>query len=269
MIDILLPLYNGERYLSQQLDSIFGQSYKNWRLLVRDDGSTDNSVAIIKEYISKYPKKIVLIEDQYGNKGTTGCINIILGYVCSGYFMFCDQDDIWEPNKIEVTMKEMNKLEIQFPGKPLLVCSDACCIDGNGNTICSSFFSSQKFIDATDNVHKLLALNVVQGSTELMNKKAKEVIYPIPNGLYHDWWTAVNVVFYGKVYYIHQPLMRYRQHNSNVVGALNVGPRYLLQKLSHIKNQMGIYCLMYKSLRFKPSIIKWVYYKLVFNLQRF
>lgn len=269
MIDILLPLYNGEKYLGQQLDSILGQSFADWRVIVRDDGSTDNSIDILNKYISKYPHKFVLIDDRFGNQGTTGCINILLNHVTSDYFMFCDQDDIWEPNKIDVSMKEINRLEIENPEKPLLVCSDACCIDGNGKTICSSFFDSQKFIDTTDNVHKMLALNVVQGSTALMNKHVLDVIRGIPNGLYHDWWTAVNVVHYGKISYIHQPLLKYRQHQSNVVGALNVGARYLLLKLSHLKRQLGIYVLMYKSLKFKPSVIKWAYYKFIINIHRF
>ena len=269
MIDILLPLYNGEKYLCQQLDSILGQSFADWRILIRDDGSTDKSIDIVHDYISKYPHKFVSINDRFGNQGTTGCVNLLLNHVVSDYFMFCDQDDIWELNKIEVSMQEMKRLEKQYPRKPLLVCSDACCIDGNGNKICSSFYDSQKFIDTTNNIHKMLALNIVQGSTALMNKAVLDVIKEMPNGLYHDWWTAVNVVCYGKVSYIHQPLLRYRQHQSNVVGALNVGPCYLIKKLSHVKEQMGIYILMYKSLRFKVSIIKWTYYKLLINLRRF
>lgn len=268
MIDIILPLFNGGRYLHQQLDSILEQSYSDWRILVRDDGSTDNSVDIVNEYVLKYPQKFVLIEDKFGNLGTTGCINIILHYVTSNYFMFCDQDDIWEPCKIEATMAEMKRLERLYSRVPLLVCTDACCVDDNGNTILPSFFVSQKFIDTTSDVHKILALNVVQGSTALMNKLVLDVIKGMPNELYHDWWTAVNVAYYGKISYIHRPLLQYRQHCSNVVGALDVGPSYLLQKLSHVKRQMRIYRLMYKSLKFKPSIAKWIYYKFMINIRR-
>lgn len=268
MIDILLPVYNGEKFLSQQLESIICQTIPNWRLLIRDDGSSDSSTDIVNEYASRNSDKISFTRDRLGNIGTTGCINILLEQTDSSYIMFCDQDDIWEPNKIEVSMREMQNLEKKFPNMPLLVCSDACCIDGKNQLLCSSFFDSQKFVNTITDVHKMLALNIVQGSTVLMNKKAKEVIYPIPNGLYHDWWTAVNVVFYGKIHYIHQPLVRYRQHQSNVVGALDVGPRYLLQKLSHVKKQMGIYRLMYNSLKFKPSIIKWAYYKFIINMSR-
>lgn len=268
MIDILLPIYNGEKYLCQQIDSIFKQTYTDWWVLIRDDGSNDHSLEIAKRYSEMYPHKVSLFYDAKGNLGLSDCLNILLSHSCSDYFMFCDQDDIWEPNKIEVSMQEMKRFEQIYPERPILVCSDACCVDDNGQLLYPSFFDNQKFVDTTGDVHKMLALNIVQGSTALMNKRVKEVIYKMPNGLYHDWWTAVNVAYYGKVSYIHQPLLRYRQHHSNVVGALDVGPRYLLRKLSHVKKQMGIYILMYGSLKFKPSIIKWAYYKFVFNLKR-
>lgn len=268
MIDILLPVYNGKKYLSQQLDSIIEQTYSDWRIIVRDDGSEDDSLKIIKEYANKLPLKFLIITDTFGNLGPTACLNKLLYHSSSDYFMFCDQDDLWEPNKIELSMQEMKRLEDGYPEMPILVCSDACCIDENDKLLCRSLFESQKFVDTTDDVHKMLALNIVQGATTMMNKIVKDIIYEMPQGLYHDWWVAVNVVYFGKVSYIHKPLLRYRQHRFNVVGALDVGPHYLLQKMSHVKRQMTIYVRMYKSLTFKPSIIKWVYYKFILNVHR-
>lgn len=269
MIDILLSTYNGDKYLSQQLDSIINQTYHDWRILIRDDGSSDKTKLVIADYRSRYVDKIIVIEDNKGNLGSSKSFELLIKNSMSDYFMLCDQDDVWEPNKIEVSLFEMNKLETTYPEMPVLVCSDACCIDGDNQVLYASFFVNQKFIDTTKEVHKCLALNVVQGSTTLMNRHVKDVILSIPMGLYHDWWIAVNVAYYGYISYIHQPLLRYRQHQSNVVGALNVGPRYLLQKLSNVKKQMGIYRIMYKSLKFKPSVIKWAYYKFIINIHRF
>lgn len=268
MIDILLPVYNGGRYLQEQLDSIINQTYDDWRLIARDDGSTDNSMDIIRDYQTKYPGKFVVLEDSLGNQGASGCNHLLLQAVTSDYFMYCDQDDIWEKDKIEVTMGEMQKMEQSYPQLPILVCSDACCIDEDGEVLYPSFFENQKFIDVTDNVYKILALNVVQGSTALMNRAVKETIRFIPKNLYHDWWTAVNVVYYGKVVYIHKQLLRYRQHTRNVVGALDVGIAYHLKKLSHAKTQMHIYSTMYRQLSFKPSIWLWIYYKIAINIRR-
>lgn len=268
MIDILLPTYNGAKYLPPLLDSILNQTYNDVRFIVRDDGSKDSTLEVIKGYKNRYPERFTLVEDRLGNQGTSGSNDVLIKYVTSDYFMFCDQDDIWEPNKIEVCMKEMNRLESQYSDKPILVCSDACCFDENDNITAPSFFESQKFCDVTDNYHKMLALNVVQGATALMNKKVLDVIKYIPKDLFHDWWVGVIVCYYGKVSYIHQPLLRYRQHSSNVVGALNVGGGYLWNKISHVRKQWSIYSSMYRQLPFKPSILKWGYYKFLINLKR-
>lgn len=268
MIDILLPTYNGSKYLPPLLDSILNQTYNDVRFIVRDDGSKDSTLEVIKGYKNRYPERFTLVEDRLGNQGSSGSNDVLIKYVTSDYFMFCDQDDIWEPNKIEVCMKEMNRLESQYSDKPILVCSDACCFDENDSITAPSFFESQKFCDVTDNYHKMLALNVVQGATALMNKKVLDVIKYIPKDLFHDWWVGVIVCYYGKVSYIHQPLLRYRQHSSNVVGALDVGSQYLWNKISHVRKQWRIYSSMYKQLPFKPSIMKWGYYKFIINLKR-
>ena len=267
MIDILLPTYNGAIYIRQQLDSIISQTYSEWQVIVRDDGSSDNTIEIVKEYISKYPLKFSLIEDNLGNQGVSGNIDILMHKSAADYFMFCDQDDIWETNKIETCMQAMIKLEIENPAKPILVCSDACCIDDN-KIICKSFFESQKFIDTTDSLYKMLALNIVQGSTALMNHYVREVVSFIPKDCLHDAWVACIVKYYGVVLYLHQPLLRYRQHQNNVVGALNLGPRYFFAKIRNIYNLVKRYKKNFKRLPFRISILKWGIYKIFINLNR-
>ena len=81
MIDILLPVYNGAKYLEIQIDSLFKQTYVDWRLIIRDDGSTDSSVDIIERYVLENPDKILYIKDNFGNLGTSGCLNILLPYI--------------------------------------------------------------------------------------------------------------------------------------------------------------------------------------------
>lgn len=268
MIDILLPTYNGAEFLPDLIDSIMKQTYNDFRFIVRDDGSNDNTWSIIKKYKERYPKKFLLVEDGFGNLGTSGSNNILIQHVSSDYFMYCDQDDIWEPTKIEESLSEMKRLEAEFPNKPILVCTDAVCFDEKGKITASSFFESQKFQDVTDSYHKMLALNIVQGATSLMNKNVLDVMTYIPKNLFHDWWTGVIVSKYGVVRYIHKPLLRYRQHSANVVGANDVGWNYFKRKLQNIRKQMRIYASMYKQLPFKPSILKWAYYKIIINLTR-
>ena len=269
MINILMSTYNGATFLHQQIDSIINQTYTNWRLIIRDDGSSDATRTIIESYALSHPDKIVIVDKGTSNLGSTKSFERLLDFVESDYFMFSDQDDIWRADKIENTLLEMNRIETLY-GKniPIMVCSDAQCIDTNGNMICPSFFLSQKFIDTTKRDIDLLALNVVQGSTALMNRKVLDYVRPFPKYVIHDQWIAVITAHYGKVSYLHEQLLLYRQHGHNVLGALNIGTGYFIRKISNIKRQMRIYYSFYKHLPFRPNIIKWAYKKLYYSVTR-
>lgn len=269
IIDILMSTYNGSKFLQQQLDSIINQTYVNWRLIIRDDGSSDTTLDIIENYAIAYPDRIKIVDRGTANLGSSKSFERLLDFVESDYFMFSDQDDIWCNNKIECSFKEMLHIEDLY-GKnmPLMVCADAKCIDSDGKDICDSFFESQKFIDTTKNDISLLALNVVQGSTALMNKKVMDYIRPFPNYVQHDQWIAVITAHYGKVSYLHEPLLLYRQHGHNVLGALNIGASYFMKKMGNIKKQTRIYYSFYKNLPFRPNIIKWSCLKIYYSLKR-
>lgn len=269
MVDILLSTYNGEKYIRQQIDSILNQKYRNWDLIIRDDGSSDSTVSIIEEYVSSFPGRIKIVDKGTSNLGSSKSFERLLDFVKNDYFMFSDQDDVWRNDKIEKTFSEMRRIEILY-GKemPLMVCTDARCIDENGEEICSSFFESQKFVDTTSKEIDLLALNVVQGSTMLMNKKVLDYVRPFPKYVIHDQWIAVITAHYGKVSYLHEQLLRYRQHGHNVLGALDIGTGYFIRKITNIKKQMRIYHSFYKHLPFRPNILKWAYKKLYYTIIR-
>ena len=109
-IDILLATYNGERYLSEQLDSILKQSCDNWRIFVRDDGSEDGTSTIIERYQKQYSGKIFIIKDEKQNLGACGNFSELLKKSKSDYIMFCDQDDVWKEDKIKITLKKMKQV---------------------------------------------------------------------------------------------------------------------------------------------------------------
>lgn len=269
LIDILMSTYNGSSFLRQQMDSIINQTYTNWRLIIRDDGSSDTTLDIIEDYVLLYPDKIKIVDKETSNLGSAKSFERLLDFVEGDYFMFSDQDDIWCNNKIERNILEIQHMESLYGNDiPLMVCSDAKCIDTNGNEICPSFFLSQKFVDTTKNDIKLLALNVVQGSTTLMNKKVLKYIRPFPKYVLHDQWIAVIIAHYGYVSYIHEQLLLYRQHGNNVLGALDIDYNYFQNKIINIKKQMRIYYSFYNNLPFRPNIIKWCYLKLYYSILR-
>ena len=112
-IYILLATYNGEKYLKEQLDSLFEQTNQHWTLWIHDDNSKDNTISIIKEYQSKYPNKIKFLDDNISTGGAKENFTYLLENIDDDYehIMFCDQDDVWLEDKIDITLKKMLEIE--------------------------------------------------------------------------------------------------------------------------------------------------------------
>lgn len=270
MIDILISTYNGEKFISQQLDSLIAQTIQDFVVLIRDDGSTDSTVDIIKEYESKYPDKIVLIQDSLGNLGSSKSFMKLLEYSNKEYIMFCDQDDIWLPNKIELSLSKIKELEDVFSKDiALLVFTDLMVVDQDLNIISKSFRFYQKLDpQISADWKKLLAQNVVTGCTMIINKKAKEVSLPyLLETMMYDHWISVNVAKYGKIGWIDIPTVLYRQHRNNVAGAHKYGPKYILNKLRNIDKILNYLSEASKYFE-KVSFIELILTKTLINFKR-
>jgi glycosyltransferase involved in cell wall biosynthesis len=235
MIDILLAAYNGERFLKEQIDSILLQTCKDWKLLIRDDGSNDNTMNIINDFILRFPNKIGLIKDNYGNLGAAQNFSKLLEKSQSEYIMFCDQDDVWLPEKIALTLNKIKTEEQNYPDTPLLVHTDLKVVDENLTVIAESFWSYNK-IDPKDGqvLKKIIYRNVVTGCTAMINRRVKQLITPIPRQVrLHDWWAAMNVAKYGKIFNIPKATVLYRQHSQQAIGAKKepMTPSVFIRKL--------------------------------------
>lgn len=268
-IDILLPVYNGGLFLKEQIESILNQTYENWRLLIRNDGSTDDSQFIIDDYCKRFPDKIIEIKDNKGNVGLLGCLNVLLEKVNEAeYIMFCDQDDIWLDNKVEISLKEIINLESD--NKPALICSDVKCVDENLNVINDSFFKSQKFSkDVLKDYNRMAALNIVQGCTIMINKQALQYIRPLPKFLnVHDAWVAILCKQLGNVKYIDKPTMLYRQHGNNELGEISIDSHYYLSRFRKAIFTLKLLFKISGSLPYKLNIMKVLYYKFYYAYKR-
>lgn len=257
MIDILMATYNGERYLGQQIDSILAQSHQDWQLLIRDDGSDDNTKNIIEDYAARYPDKIRLITDNEGHLGL--CLNFakLLEYADNEYIMFSDQDDVWLPNKIELTLETMKEAEKTHPDKPLLVHTDLKVVDSDLKTIADSMWSYHRiFPDISNNLKDLMIRNVVTGCTAMINKKAKEISMPIPEeARVHDWWIAMNVAKQGKIVSVSTPTVLYRQHSANIIGTRRKSFAESVSRLSLLKSRIANQYRMIKKV--EPGVGFW------------
>ena len=238
-IDILLATYNAEPYLADQLDSLSGQTKRNWRLLVRDDGSSDHTLTILDSFKTRYPEKITILKDNLGNLGACRNFARLMEQSTADYIMFCDQDDVWLPDKIDVTYQRMKGLATEFGNElPLLVCSDMKVVDHDLRVVANSYWGYQAMNPKRGmNFSRLLVSNVIIGCTVMVNKKLRDLALPLPpEALMHDWWAGLVAVAFGRVDFLEEPTVLYRQHTSNVVGATwDMSPGGMMRKLRDMK----------------------------------
>lgn len=209
---ILLSTYNGEKYLSEQLNSILSQSYENIEILVRDDGSTDNTVDILEDFKRRYSNITLFLEK---NVGVRKSFYILLNYGYSRdeveYFSFCDQDDVWLPEKIEKAVSQME----QIPNDNLLYCSTLNLV---GQDL--SFIKKTRIL--TPDKSNAMIQNIVTGCTTVINRNLAKILTNNEpcweNTEMHDSWFYLIASFLGRVIFDEESYIYYRQHSSNVVG---------------------------------------------------
>lgn len=222
-IDILLATYNGEKYIREQIDSILNQTYKNIRLIISDDCSSDTTPEILKEYEEKDKRIILYIQEK--NLGVVKNIEFLLRKVESPYYMLADQDDYWMPEKVEKTLEKLQEENSD------LAFGDLEVVDEKLNTIYPSFNDYMlltRKIKKYINSYKLNYLyNCVTGCTILAKKETIKYFLPLPTiskRLIHDHWIGLMVSLNGKLVYVPEKYIKYRQHGDNQVGT---------EKISH------------------------------------
>lgn len=220
-IAVLLSTYNGEKYLEAQLDSLLSQSVRDFSIYIRDDGSSDETLNIIDAFCRR-DQRIVLL-DSSDNIGCAASFLYLLRHVEADIYMFCDQDDIWLPNKIE---RVVDYFLVNNSTLPTLYHCDLKVVDQSLNLIHSSFLTYQKMTAKnTNNKNNLYIQNYVVGCTSAINAAlANLVLSHIDERQYkmvamHDWWLAITAKLFGEVYYDDVQTILYRQHQNNVLGA--------------------------------------------------
>jgi glycosyltransferase involved in cell wall biosynthesis len=214
-VAILLATFQGQKYLSAQLDSFLEQTYPNWELWVSDDRSSDDTIKILDSYTEKFPINKLNI----GSGPARGFVENFLSLTCSTsicaeYYAYSDQDDIWLANKLETAVQSLNSLPQNIPA---LYCSRTCLVDKFDNEIGYSpiFNKPPSFANA-------LIQNIGGGNTMVFNHAARDLLHQTIDfspGISHDWWAYILVSGCGgNVIYDTTPTVRYRQHDSNLVG---------------------------------------------------
>lgn len=236
-ICILLATYNGEQYLSQQIESILQQDNSDWELWIRDDQSTDKTAQIIDSYL-KSDDRIHLLESSE-NLGVIQSFFTLLKNVPQkySYYMFCDQDDYWLPNKISLTLDKMVATETDKK-LPTLIYTDLKVADQNLQIIHESMFDFQQTRPVRNNFSELIVQNVVTGCTIMINQSLKQIFKDGEKVVMHDQWLGLIASAFGRLAFVPKATILYRQHSTNQIGAVSNNFKTMVKKALHMERSI-------------------------------
>jgi glycosyltransferase involved in cell wall biosynthesis len=219
-VQILLSTWNGGHWLEELLESLRCQTYQNWQLLVRDDASSDQTLRVLLDWQQQYPDKVAGLLLDGSHLGSNQSFSRLVEASDAPYLMFCDQDDVWFPEKVELQYTALRLLEGEYGAEtPLLVHSDLAVVDVHRHLKASSFWEYRRF-DVQQRKQAYLLNNVVTGCATLFNRAAATLAFPAPQeAMQHDRWLGLVCAWFGVVHALPHPLLFYRQHEANQLGA--------------------------------------------------
>ena len=214
-VNIVLSTYNGARFLAEQLGSIQKQTFTDWQLLIRDDGSTDITPQIIAEFVKADPRIHFINEHDRQNFGVIKNFFTLVKYEKADYYFFSDQDDVWLPDKMATMLDEVIHND---KSQPLMIYMDLSVVDQDLNVTHPSMIRSQSH-HANTTLLAELTENTVTGGVAMINHALAEKWEDTDDVIMHDWYLALLATATGKLVYIDKPGELYRQHDNNVLGA--------------------------------------------------
>lgn len=238
-LQILLSSYNGEKYIRTQLDSILAQTYRDFTVLIRDDGSLDKTPGILEEYAHRESRIA-----WYGleNLGVVESFFDLLkrADLTCDYFAFADQDDEWMPEKL---VKAVEALQVYGCEEPVLYCSDKIIVDEELKPLDAKVTRDIR----NPSFGNALVQGICTGCTAVWNRELmKHIVEHMPNRIenvvMHDWWLYMVASCLGTVYYDEHAYIRYRQHQNNKIGAIITKRQLFFYRLKQLnKPRGGIY----------------------------
>lgn len=241
---ILMCTYNAEQYIFEQLESLRKQTYPNIQIIVYDDKSTDETTKIILSYLDEHSdiNLVLHVNDNNSGGANRNFQRILSDYSKEKYVCFCDQDDIWDINKISILMRKMLELESEKM-QPYLVCHNCTVIDSKGSVLKHSKIADVSF-------QHIVFSPVIQGCCMMLNHAALEKMN-IENAAVsmHDWYASLVVASCGHIEVLDEELIKYRQHGKNQVGynkkSLYLSIRYALNYRDKIKKYELLFQQLY------------------------
>lgn len=218
-VDILLPTYNGAPFLATLLESLVQQTTTDFRILTYDDASTDDSEKIIDSFSKKLHIERIPNSAQV-NSGARESFHRLMHHATSSCVMFCDQDDIWKPSKIERGLTALRNAQSRYGAIPILIFSDLEIIDANNTCIANSFITYSGVNTAClPDPYYLIFRNPAPGCSIIVNNMLIKATVPIDKkAIMHDWWMVIDAALGGKIIFLDEVLVSYRVHDKNALG---------------------------------------------------
>ena len=211
---ILMSTYNGEKYLEEQLQSLLMQKNVNVRILIRDDGSSDKTVEIIRSYMQEYKNIMLVLGKRIGP--AKSFMTLLKISPEADYYAFCDQDDFWEEHKLINAVQKIEEEESDDNKTPVMYYSNLKVVDSSLNFI---RLAHKKSMQKTSPYNALID-NDVTGCTVVLNNSLRNVLNAKEPGeiTMHDAWCNIVCSFFGKEVYDDRAFILYRQHEDNAIG---------------------------------------------------
>lgn len=229
-VAILLATYNGERYLAAQLESLLSQTHQNWSLYVSDDGSSDDTFNVIERYRADIGNRLSLFQGPQQGFAINFLSMAARDGITADYFAFCDQDDLWHPDKLERAVAWLRECPEQIPA---LYCSRTRLVSAHGSPLGLS-----PLFQRPPSFQNALVQSLAGGNTMVFNAALKRLIkeagtLPVVS---HDWWLyMLTSGCNGKIFYDPKPSIDYRQHSTNLIGSNNS----LMSRLKRLRGVMS------------------------------
>lgn len=218
-IDIVLAAFNGERFITEQIESIIAQSCQDWRLTIRDDASADRTPDICRAYAKRLPQQIACVDDALGNLGCIGNFGRLLEGATAPYLMFCDQDDVWLPHKVAMQFERIRELEGKFGSDcPIASYTNARLVAEDLSPVAGSLLDYiNRRHPAQNELPRLCMAGPCYGCTLIFNRALLNFFRGFPEGaLSHDWWIGMIASAFGVLDFLDETPLLHRRHASNL-----------------------------------------------------
>ena len=217
-IDILMAIYNGERFVGEQIEPIQAQTYGNWRLLVSDGCSCDGTLDVVHRYAVE-DERIRIVSEGVRYSGAKENFSALMSKTDAPYVMFCDQDDVWLLEKIKLSLAKMHEIEKEHDTcVPTLVFTDTRVVDASLETVSESFERNANLDLSRVKFAQFVTQNAAAGCTMMLNRPLVDICSKgtgCPEIIMHDRWALLGAAAFGNISYIDAQLSLYRQHGDN------------------------------------------------------